>query len=281
MNGKSAGDALIHDARTGISRRGPRIRSGRFSGYVETTGTPSRYAPSRYAPSRNAPSRNASSPGALLGAVAAVVLALTAGCASTGGKARPLAPQLDEAATAFFADAAQAGTRAQAYFALFLPQGTVDGRHLVAFRDALEGALRRGGPGAGLQYNASADRIFFLSRHRAPGWDPPAGADDAAETLARAFLLGTPEGWTAFHALWGQYNRLLIGDDAWIQNLPDSIRADLSHPLSYLVRAEVVLTDNPDAVTFRHDLILSIVEVGKERTRFTGRYPLTLTHALR
>ena len=82
------------------------------------------------------------------------------------------------------------------------------------------------------------------------------------------------------HAFWSQYNRLLIGDDAWIQSLPASVRADLSHPLRYVVRISLVLVANPNVTTYIHNLNLELVEVGKERNIISQSYPLVLSYSL-
>jgi hypothetical protein len=203
------------------------------------------------------------------------------GCSATDhNEPGPMGPQLETCSASFFEQLVASGVPGQSYFALFLPEGTVNPRHLLRFRDGLEAALRKGSAPMGLQYNGSADRVFFLSRHKAPGWETPEGADQAGEVLASEFLKGTRAGWTAIHAFWGQYNRLLIGDSAWIQNLPESVRADLSHPLAYLVRVEVDLESQPNMTTFVHRLHLSLVEVGKEKSRFSATFPLVLTHSL-
>jgi hypothetical protein len=208
-------------------------------------------------------------------------LALLPGCAASGqGQTRPLAIQTDEAAAAFFDELASSGTAAQAYFTLFLPDRTVNRRYLLGFREQLEQALRRGAPKASMHYNATADRVFFLSRYRPEGWKTPEGGEAPGEILSKEFRNGTPAGWTVLNAFWSQFNRLLIGDDAWIQRLPESVRADLSHPLTYVVRAGVSLESNPDITTYVHRLTLELVEVGKERSVFSGSYPLVLSYSL-
>jgi hypothetical protein len=131
-----------------------------------------------------------------------------------------------------------------------------------------------------MQYNASADRVFFLSRHKAPGWEIPDGGGASGDILSREFRNGTQAGWTILHAFWGQFNRLLIGDDSWIQNLPESVRADLSHPLGYVIRAGVSLDSSPNRITHVHSLHLDLVEVGSERTVFSGSYPVVLSYPL-
>lgn len=215
-----------------------------------------------------------------LGLCAALCLGSISCGSTTPGERQPLSVQVDRAAEDFFDDLAGKGTEAQSYVALFLPERAVNKRHLLRFREALENALRRAAPKAGMQYNASADRVFFMSEHRPPGWKDPAGGGSSPAVLAREFKAGTPEGWTILHAFWSQYNRLLIGDDAWIQGLPESIRADLSHPLRYVVRAWVSLESNPDVTTYIHALDLELVEVGMERTISSERYPLILSYPL-
>jgi hypothetical protein len=209
-------------------------------------------------------------------------LCLLPGCAAgPAAQSRPLAAQIDERAAGFFDDLASRGTAAQAYFTLFLPENTVNKRYLLSFRDRMEQALRKAARRAGMHYNASADRVFFLSRYRPPGWKTPsAGGDRSGEVLSREWRNGTAAGWTALHAFWGQFNRLLIGDDAWIQGLPDSVRADLAHPLTYVIRIGVSMDASPDAATFVHTLSLELVEVGKERAVHAARYPLILSYAL-
>ncbi|MHC4944489.1 MAG: hypothetical protein ACYTG7_15845 [Planctomycetota bacterium] len=210
-----------------------------------------------------------------------VLFALSMACASNDlGPARPLALQMSDAGDAFFSDLAKQGTMAQSYFTLFLPQDTVNKRHLLRFREEMEKSLRASAMKATMHYNASADRVFFLSKHKAEGWQPPANEGRSGEVLADEFRKGTHAGWTILHAFWGQYNRLIIGDDAWIQNLPESVRADLSHPLRYIVRVGVTLESSPNMATFVHRLQLSLVEVGKEKVVFTGYYPLVLSYPL-
>lgn|GEM_PF-2036315 len=211
----------------------------------------------------------------------AAILSLTA-CSSAGpsSQGRTLTGELDGAAAAFFDDLAAQGVSAQAYYTLFVPENTVNRRHIVRFRSALERALRKTSVRANLQFNASADRVFFLSEHKPEGWTTPQGGRTASHELARQFKNGTAAGWTALHAFWGQVNRLLIGDASWIQDLPDSIRADLSHPLTYVLRVSVWLDATPDAATAVHEITFDFVEVGKERTLFSKSYPLVLTFPL-
>lgn len=193
---------------------------------------------------------------------------------------RPLSIQIEEAADAFFDELASRGTVAQAYFTLFLPEQTVNRRYLLGFRSQVGQALRKAAPRASMHYNASADRVFFLSRHKPEGWKTPEGGHAPADVLSKEFMSGTAAGWTVLNAFWSQFNRLLIGDDAWIQNLPDSVRADLSHPLTYVVRAGVTLETAPDVTTYVHRLTLDLVEVGKEQCVFSGSYPLVLSYYL-
>ncbi len=211
----------------------------------------------------------------------AAVLCLAA-CSSPGpsSQGRTLTGELDGAAAAFFGDLAGQGTVAQAYYTLFVPENTVNRRHIVRFRSALERALRNASVRANVQFNASADRVFFLSDHKPEDWKTPEGGRTASHELARQFKNGTRAGWTALHAFWGQANRLLIGDASWIQELPESFRADLSHPLTYVLRVSVWLDSAPDAATFVHEITFEFVEVGKERTVFSKSYPLVLTFPL-
>ena len=210
-----------------------------------------------------------------------LLVALSMACASNdAGPARPISTQMSEAGAAFFSDLSQQGTMARSYFTLFLPRDTVNKRHLVRFREELEQALSASAAKATMHYNASADRVFFLSKQKAEGWQPPANESRSGEVLADEFRKGTPAGWTILHAFWGQYNRLIIGDDAWIQNLPESVRADLAHPLRYIVRVGVTLESSPNMATHVHRLQLALVEVGKEKVVFTGYYPLILSYPL-
>jgi len=210
-----------------------------------------------------------------------LVLCLAA-CSSPGpsSQGRTLAGELDGAAAAFFSDLAEQGTVSQAYYTLFVPENTINRRHIVRFRSAMERALRNASARANVQYNASADRVFFLSDHKPADWKTPAGAASASHELARQFKNGTRAGWTALHAFWAQVNRLLIGDASWIQELPESFRADLSHPLTYVLRVSVWLKSTPDAATHVHEITFEFVEVGKERTLFSKSYPLVLTFPL-
>lgn len=210
-----------------------------------------------------------------------LIVSLAVSC-KTGGaiESRPLSIQVDEAAEAFFLQAARNGASAQSCFTLFLPEGTVNKRYLKSFRGAVETSLRRASSSIGMHYNASADRVFFLSRHKPPGWERTMGDGQSEAILAREFRNGTRAGWTILHAFWSQYNRLLIGDDDWIQSLPDSVRADLSHPLRYVVRVGISLESNPNVTTFVHRITMALVEVGKERTLLSEHYPLVLSYSL-
>lgn len=210
-----------------------------------------------------------------------LALCLFASCVSSDAtQPRSLSVQLDEAAAAFFDTVALSPTTAQAYFALFLPEGMVNKRYLEDFRTQTESALRKTAGVASMHYNASAERVFFLSEHKAPGWEDPGGGKWTGEICATEFRQGTREGWTILHAFWSQYNRLLIGDDTWIQNLPESVRADLSQPLKYVVRVSVSMNTNPTLTMYIHQLTLEIVEVGKERNVIAQTYPLVLTYSL-
>ena len=208
-----------------------------------------------------------------------LALCLFASCVSNDEiPPRSLSVQLDEAATAFFDTVALSPTTAQAYFTLFLPKGRVNKRYLEDFRTQMESALRKSSGVASMHFNATAERVFFLSEHKAPGWEDPGGGKRTGEVCASAFRQGTREGWTILHAFWSQYNRLLIGDDTWIQNLPESVRADLSQPLKYVVRVDVSMNSNPTLTMFIHQLTFELVEVGKERNVIAQTYPLVLTY---
>ncbi|MEW6745723.1 MAG: hypothetical protein AB1486_23485 [Planctomycetota bacterium] len=213
--------------------------------------------------------------------LALILAGLLAGCAATPEPSpRPLGVQVREAAERFLNELSQQGVAAQSYYTLFLPEGVVNLRHRQSFRAALERGLRQAEAGTSLRFNASADRVFFLSHSRPPGWETPGDLELPEEILARELHNGTPAGWTALHAYWAQVNRLLIGGDEWIQALPDSIRADLTHPLRYVLRVSAPLDSNPDVTTFVHGLTFELVEVGKERSVQASTYPLILTYPL-
>ncbi|MFH1999868.1 MAG: hypothetical protein ABIK28_09315 [Planctomycetota bacterium] len=209
------------------------------------------------------------------------LISLSISCVSdNSGKARSLSIEMQEASDLFFAEVARSGSTAQSYFTLFLPEDTVNPRHWLAFRAEAEKALRKAASVATMHYNASAERVFFLSKHKAEGWNPPADESRSGELLATELRRGTAAGWTILHTFWGQFNRLLIGDDRWIQNLPESVRADLSHPLRYVVRISVALESSPNMTTYIHRIGFELVEVGKERTVFSNSYPLVLSYPL-
>jgi hypothetical protein len=211
----------------------------------------------------------------------ALAACLLVSCSSTAEtQPRPLGVQLDEAAAAFFNTVALTPATAQSSFAFFLPEGTINKRYLQNFRTLAEDALRKSSGVASMHYNASAERVFFLSEHKAPGWEDPGGGKWTGEVCAREFQQGTREGWTILHAFWSQYNRLLIGDDTWIQNLPESVRADLSQPLRYVVRVGVTMNSNPTLTLFIHQLTFELVEVGRERNMIAQTYPLVLSYSL-
>ena len=210
-----------------------------------------------------------------------ILISMSVGCASgNGGMARPLPIQMQELSELYFEEVSRSGSAAQSYFTTFLPEGTVNPRHLVAFEKEVVKSLRKAAGVATMHYNGSAERVFFLSKHKAEGWKPPADADQTGEMMAKELRQGTPEGWTILHAFWAQFNRLLIGDATWIQHLPASVRADLSHPLTYVVRIGVAVESNPNLTTFIHRLTYELIEVGKERTIYSGSYPLILSYPL-
>lgn len=192
---------------------------------------------------------------------------------------RSLPAQLLAMSRQFFGEVARYGTVAQSYYTLFIPENSVHPRYLLEFRETLERSLRRASAQAGLLYQASAEKVFFLSRHDLPGWQSPSDAD--AAVLASEFRNGTSTGWTVFHAFWSQYHRLSIGNNAWVQNLPESVRADLSSPLKYVLRVSVFPEDNPNLTTYVHKVCFDLVEVGRERVIFSQDYPVTLEYSLR
>lgn len=212
----------------------------------------------------------------------AALLVVLAGCASDaerGAATRPrsLSPQLETGLVALFARAKERGLGARTRFALFVPEEEVDRRQLKGFRDALEPAARRAGAEHGVQYLASAETVFFVSR-RADLELPP---DVDGTVLANEFRRGTATGWTAMHTWWRQLNRLLVGDRDWIQGLPESIRADLSTPLDYLVRVGVGAPQVSDGSVHDHDVTFELVAVGSEETRASARCQIVLTYPLR
>lgn len=207
-------------------------------------------------------------------------LLLTACHTPDADPARPLSTQLEEAAVQFCTRVQNEGVAAQSCFALFIPEGAINRRHLLSFHAGCESALRKASTLTSLQFNASADRAFFLSRVTAPGWEVPGGHAEPGAVLAREFRNGTELGWTALHAYWAQLNRLLIGDATWIQGLPESLRADLAHPLRYVVRVTAPLESNPAVTSYVHRLTMELVEVGKERSVCTDHFTLVLTHPL-
>lgn len=193
---------------------------------------------------------------------------------------RGLGPVLSQAMASFVKDLESEGVPAQSHFALFLPEGTVNKRHLVKFRRALEGALREAETEVSFHYQSSAERVFLLSEVRPEGWDVASPGKGAARLLASEYRNGSHEGWVAFHTYWSQFNRLAVGDRSWIDRLPDSVRSDLGHPLRYVVRAAVQLESNPNVTEYNHRLAVQFIEVGSERTVLARSYPLQLTYSL-
>ena len=208
-------------------------------------------------------------------------LVAQAGCSTpTEDVPRGLGAQLRATSARFFEVVRAEGVAAQSNFALFVPEGTVNRRHLERFRSDLEASLHGSAGLSALTFNGAADRVFFLSTYRPEGWTTPTDQEHPADVLAGEFYRGTREGWTAFHAYWDQFNRLLIGDTAWIQALPDSVRADLSHPVKYVLRVSLSLDESPNLTTFRHTIVYDLLEVGKERLVVQSSSPLILTYAL-
>jgi len=220
---------------------------------------------------------------------AGLLLAIVAGACSSAGEpapARGLTAQLADGARVLFDELEGHGVRARSGFALFVSEGSVDPRHLQKFRRALEGGVRRAAADSSLRLMTSSDRVFFLSEVRPPSWpaaepDPVgAGGAGGAAALVTAFRNGTHEGWVAFHDYWSQYNRLAIGDSAWLASLPASVRADLAQPVDYVLRVDVVLEESRGLAEFVHDVSLQLVEVGSERVVHARGFPVTLTYPL-
>ncbi|MGE3164035.1 MAG: hypothetical protein AB7O52_03960 [Planctomycetota bacterium] len=204
-------------------------------------------------------------------------LALLGGCASAPSRAPGLGAQLADSVNRFVGDLEQQGVPAQSHFAVFIPDGSVEKRHLVRFRDALHAAVREATSKTSLHFEASAERVFLLSEVPVDGLDR---GTVPGSTLANEFRRGTHEGWVAFNSYWSQFNRLAIGDRRWIDALPDSVRGDLSNPLRFVLRVEVSPEANPSVTEFVHRLGLQWVEVGTERVWLARSYSLTLTYSL-
>jgi hypothetical protein len=102
----------------------------------------------------------------------------------------------------------------------------------------------------------------------------------SGEFLSREFINGTNIGWTVFNTFWGQYNRLLVGDSNWIENLPDSVRADLANQVSYILRVSITLNSSPSITTHNHTITYSFIKVGSEKVIYSKSYPLILTFQL-
>lgn len=212
----------------------------------------------------------------------AAIFILAIGCASAPEKkpARAsLSEQLDDASAKFFTELKTSGAaRAQSYFTLFVPDDAVHKRYRKDFLDALERSIGKNAASADLHYQASAEKaLFWTKRTPKEEFKPPPGEP---EVLAREMRNGTTPGWTILHAFFGQYNRLLVGDDEWIQSLPESVRADLSHPLSYVLRVRARETSAPDPVTHVHAIAFELIAVGGEEVVLAKDYEVTLTFRL-
>ncbi|MHC4469542.1 MAG: hypothetical protein ACYS99_01135 [Planctomycetota bacterium] len=204
------------------------------------------------------------------------------GCASSSAPpgGRGLRPQIKASADGFFKALETKGVRAHSHFAVFVPDGAVNIRHLKKFRRAVEDGVRAATADTSLSPVFSAAKVFLLSDQKAKDWDSADLGDEPGEVLAREWTNGTKAGWTAFHAYWAQFNRLAIGDKTWIDGLPDSVRSDLSNPLTYVLVVNVHLDERRDATTYLHTLSLQLVEVGSERSLSSEDYPLELTYPL-
>lgn len=199
------------------------------------------------------------------------------GCAGTPSRVPGLGAQLTVALREFVVELGRQGVPAQSYFAVFVPEGSVDKRHLMRFRDALNASIREAFSETSFQFQQSADRVFLLSD---VGVDGLEGLSVPGATLANEFHRGSHEGWVAFHSYWSQFNRLAIGDRSWIDALPDSVRGDLSNPVKFILRVNVERESNPSVTEFVHRVGLQWVEVGTERVWLTDSFGLTLTYSL-
>jgi hypothetical protein len=197
----------------------------------------------------------------------------------SGGR-KGLQGKLKASAKDYFGELSKQGVRAQSHFAVFVPDGSVNIRHLKKFRRALRDGVRAASAKKSITPMFSASKVFLLSEVKAEGWESADLPSGAAGVLAREWENGTQSGWVAFHAYWAQFNRLAIGDKTWIDSLPDSVRGDLSNPLVYVLVVGVHLEEQRDATTFVHTLNLQFVEVGSERVVFEKDYTLTLAHRL-
>lgn len=215
-----------------------------------------------------------------------VAVALFVGCAGSSTQpdrpARPLEPQLADAVAALLAAGRNRGLPARSRLAVFVPEETVHPRHRARFAAAVESAVREAVVSYGLQFTSSAEHVFSLSEQPPPEWPIPSapGGLPVGADLAGEFQRGTRVGWTAIHTYWRQLNRLLVGDNDWIQSLPHSYRADLSVQLDYLVRVEVGPPMARDVATHEHSLVFSLVAVGSEDVLCVERSPLVLTYPL-
>ena len=61
------------------------------------------------------------------------------------------------------------------------------------------------------------------------------------------------------------------------QSLPDSLRADLSNPLKYVLRVEAIYQNADSLVAHRHLLRFSLLEIGSERVFYAKDYPIVLS----
>lgn len=214
--------------------------------------------------------------------VLAIVAFALAGCSSVqqGEAARPLNAHLADIATAFFDDLSERGTVARANFALFIPDGAVHRRYIREFRESLERNIRQASPVANLNYQASAERVFFLPEQRPQNWRTPPASGNAAsgQALAAEFQNGTRVGWTILHSYWGELNHLLYsGDAAFIDSLPESLRADLVNPLHYVLRVDVSYEKAMGLTVHRHLIGFSLVEIGTEKFFYSRSFPVILS----
>jgi hypothetical protein len=199
-------------------------------------------------------------------------------CASTPKKNYSVSLQINDHSQNYFQQLAKQGTVARAYYTLFIPETSINKRHMLEFRRILENSIRRFDQQSNVNFNSSADKVFFLSKHNIDGWNPPSG--DSEATLANEFFCGSDAGWKIFNTYWSQLNRLLIGDANWIQKLPNSIRSDLSNPTTYILRVSVVLDNNPSLTEYIHSIQYDFVEVGTEKVIFSRSYPLITNYQL-
>ncbi len=203
---------------------------------------------------------------------------LICGCSYSTHTTRSIQSYLVDITSDFFQTLSEEGTIARAHFTIFLPEKALHIRRRQEFRENLERELTSRAGDISMSYQRSAERVFFLP----PGFfKNKSGIDENnmhSVSLVQEFLNGTRLGWISINSYWSQLNHMLSSGNAnFINNLPGSLRADMSNPLKYILRVDVSYDEELGMTIHRHKIHFQLFEIGKERCFFEKSYPVILT----